>query len=107
MQITKIDPNVDHFVNARGAVVYRDRNRHPVIVPGTYRVLSVGYHFSGKLPIATCEVSGIPTVYRLPESLTSWVDTCVTLAQSGSQNVFPRYVGFVDWNGEIDVRVLE
>lgn len=97
MHISVVDRSKDRFVNARGAVVYFDVTRHPMVVPGTeLRVLSTGCHPCGKDPIVTCLEAGKVKVYRLPNSLLRWVERCVVTAQVTGVNPFPRDVLFTD-----------
>lgn len=86
----------DYFSNQRGAQVYIDTQKQPMIsIPnGSIRckVLSVGTD-KNMLPLITVEEDGNPVCYRLPMQLSEWAFTMVAIANMG-QNLFPSEVVF-------------
>lgn len=86
----------DYFFNQRGAKVYIDTQKQPMIsIPDgsiRYKVLSVGTD-KNMLPLITVEENGNPVCYRLPLQLSEWAFAMVALANMG-QNLFPSEVVF-------------
>ena len=92
-----IDENDDDcFLNHRGAKVYFDIMKQPVleIAEGsqTEMVLSVGMDKSG-IPLITISNDSNPICYRLPEELSDWAYTSIGMANMG-ENLFPSQVVF-------------
>ena len=88
--------NGDCFLNRRGAKVYYDITKQPIlqIVEGsqTEMVLSVGMGKLG-IPLITISKEENPICYRLPEELREWVYTVIGMANMG-ENLFPSKVVF-------------
>ena len=86
----------DYFLNQRGAKVYFDTQKQPMLsIPNgssMYKVLSVGTD-KNMLPLITVEENGISMCYRLPMQLSEWAFTMVAIANLG-QNLFPTKVVF-------------
>lgn len=51
------------------------------------------------LPVATIEIDGAPSVFRLPQGFGDWAFSVVSLAHQGS-NVFPAMTEFGELNGK-------
>lgn len=97
LPIDFIDKNDEaYFLNRRGAKVYYDITKHPVlqIAEGsqTEMVLSVGMDKSG-IPLITISNDGNPICYRLPVELSDWAYTVIGMANMG-ENLFPSQVVF-------------
>ena len=92
------------FVNARGAKVYLDASKQPLLPlhdgENQYEVLSLG---SGGL-VTICE-NGQAVCYRLPVEYAAWAGDCVALAHSG-MNFFPGNVVFTVKDGKYFAAIL-
>ena len=90
------DPNASFYVNSRGAVVFKDESRQPVLdIPeGSLikTVLSVGVSSTQK-PIATIQEDEGAICYILPDWYLEWCYVCTGIAMSGV-NFFPSEVEF-------------
>lgn len=95
--VTSVNLKTGYFFNQRGAKVYMDTQKQPMIsIPDAgikYRVLSVGTD-KNMLPLITVEENGKPVCYRLPVQLSEWAFTMVAVANMG-QNLFPSEVVFL------------
>lgn len=95
-----IDPNGDtskeYFLNQRGAKVYYDYNRQPLLEFKDGRrvcdVLSIGFNREN-LPLVTITETKEVKCYRLPTELAEWAITLVGFANTGV-NMFPSKVMF-------------
>lgn len=96
LPIDFIDKNDDYFLNRRGAKVYFDITKRPIlqIAEGSQMkmVLSVGMDKSG-IPLITVSNEDNPICYRLPEELSDWALTVIRMANMG-ENLFPSQVVF-------------
>lgn len=96
LPITPIEEKTkDYFKNQRGAKVYFDINKQPLleIKEGStvYDVLSVGVD---KEMVPTITIDGAEVkCYRLPIELTDWATTLIALASRG-ENILPSKVMF-------------
>ena len=83
-------------VNTRGAVVFKDESKQPVLeIPeGSTKkyVLSVGLSGSRK-PIATIQDQEGAVCYILPDWYKDWCETCMAMSVSGMK-MFPSNVTF-------------
>jgi len=98
----------DHFFNQRGAKVFFDAHRQPLLkfTRGSCKcsVLSIGFSKEGS-PLATiAELEGV-YCYRLPNDLSEWAMSVVGLANMGT-NLFPAEVVFTEHNGKFYADVL-
>lgn len=102
------DDSKDHFFNQRGAKVYKDILKQPIMPinegQNQYMVLSVGFSNKGN-PLVTISEKGEAICYRLPDDYCEWVMTMVGLANSGV-NLFPEEVVFSLLNGKYYVDIL-
>jgi hypothetical protein len=95
-----LDPIVytgeDFFFNQRGAKVYFDSSRQPIlkIKNGTriFDILSVGFSRES-VPMITLQEGREIMCYRIPDELLEWAVTVVGLAKTG-MNLFPTKVAF-------------
>ena len=98
--------NSEYFFNQRGGKEYFDVSRQPCLEVGervrTYNVLAVGVR-NGKA-LVTLEEDNKVVCYALPNSLYSWAETLVGLANSGV-NLFPEKVTFTPINGELSAHI--
>ena len=96
LPIDFIDKNDDYFLKRRGAKVYFDIAKRPIlqIAEGSQMkmVLSVGMDKSG-IPLITVSNEDNPICYRLPEELSDWALTVIRMANMG-ENLFPSQVVF-------------
>lgn len=92
----KINEDDEYYVDPRGAVVFKDESKQPVLNledGSTIKmVLSVGINKSGK-PIATIKENDGVICYILPAWYRDWCRSCVSTAMSGV-NFFPARVEF-------------
>lgn len=102
------DDSKDHFFNQRGAKVYKDILKQPILPikegQNQYTILSVGFSNKGN-PLVTISEKGEAICYRLPDDYCEWAMTVVGLANSGT-NFFPEEVVFSLVNGEYYVDIL-
>lgn len=86
----------DYFCNQRGAKVFFDCEKQPLLKfegkSQTFDVLSVGFT-KEMVPLITIRTGKEPVCLRLPRSLSEWVVTCVSMANSG-MSFFPTKVIF-------------
>lgn len=98
----------DYFFNKRGAKVFFDIKRQPLLEITTetrkYNVLSVGFGDEGT-PLVTIAEYGEVNCYRLPDCLSEWVMTIVSMANMGI-TVFPSNVLFTKCDGEYYADIL-
>lgn len=98
----------DHFFNQRGAKVYSDTRRQPLLKLTNGRckciVLSIGFSSEG-IPLATIAELERAYCYRLPNDLSEWAMSVVGLANMGT-NLFPAEVVFTEHNGIFYADVL-
>lgn len=94
--VTDIDLSHGFVTNRRGAKVYFDIDRQPLLVikngQQTFNVLSVGLSKS-MIPVVTIVEEDEVKCYRIPRELSEWAMTIVGLANMG-ENVFPSKVVF-------------
>ena len=99
------------FVNARGAKVYFDASKQPLLPlhdgENQYEVLSLGSDGFGlnTTPLVTVCENGQAVCYRLPAEYAAWVRDCVALAHSG-MNFFPGNVVFTVKDGKYFADIL-
>ena len=103
-----IDMTNEYFRNQRGAKIYYDVNRQPVLYltkgKNVVTVLSVGIYKEG-IPLVTIEKSPENMCYRLPLQLTQWAMNIVALANSGV-SLFPAKVVFTKTENHIYADIL-
>lgn len=108
LPVSRPNGNSEFFVNERGAVMYYDESKQPVLeIPEgsiTKGVLSVGLNNSRK-PIATIQEPEGPVCYILPNWYAGWCQTCVGIAISGT-NFFPADVIFAKENEHYSADIL-
>lgn len=96
------------FRNQRGAKVYFDTNRQPVLSlkegKNSFTVLAVGCSRDG-IPLVTIKESPVNTCYRLPVQLGEWAKTLVGMANMGA-SLFPSEVVFTKINNQIYADIL-
>ena len=99
--IQSTDLKKDYFFNQRGAKVYYDSNKQPLLLISNgkvkHKVLAVGFD-KKMIPLITIEEQGFPVCYRLPKQLTDWAITVVSFANMGG-NPFPSDVLFTKRKG--------
>ena len=100
--------NVDYFINQRGAKVFLDINKQPLlnIKEGNniYSVLSVGFN-KEMVPLVTISESGKVACYRLPADFLDWAIDVVGLANMG-EKLFPAKVIFTKSGTEYCAEIL-
>lgn len=109
LPIDIIAPNSkDHFFNQRGAKVFFDTQRQPLLKLKNrqckYNILSIGLSREG-IPLVTISEQDGAYCYRLPNDLSEWAMTVVGMANMGS-NLFPAEVAFSKLNGKIYADIL-
>ena len=108
LKVYSAEPDADFYINTRGAVVYKDESKQPVLElsEGSTKknVLSVGVIQSGR-PIANIQEEEGVICYILPDWYASWCQTCVGMAMNGV-NIFPAEVIFSSIDGVYSVDVL-
>lgn len=109
LPVEPIEPKTKEFFrNQRGAKIYFDANRQPVLSlnegENRFRVLSVGFTKSG-CPIVTIENKPENVCYKLPEQLSEWTTTIVEMANMG-EKLFPSEVIFTKINNQIYADIL-
>ncbi|APO43872.1 hypothetical protein BS614_07520 [Paenibacillus xylanexedens] len=94
--VTDNDLSNDFVINRRGAKVYFDIDRQPLLVikngHQTFDVLSVGLS-KEMIPVVTIVEENEVKCYRIPRELSEWAMTIVGLANMG-EKVFPSKVVF-------------
>ena len=90
------DTSKDYFYNQRGAKVYFDTSRQPMLVikngQRICNVLSVGFS-KEMIPMITVTEETEAKCYRIPTELSEWAMTLVRFANMG-ENLFPSRVVF-------------
>ncbi|MDO5147509.1 MAG: DUF3800 domain-containing protein [Eubacteriales bacterium] len=90
------DDGKDYFLNQRGAKVYKDIEKQPMLPlhdgQNKYYVLSVGFSRFA-VPVVTIEEDNTPVCYKLPGDYSEWAMTVVGMANLG-ENMFPAEVIF-------------
>lgn len=108
LPVDNVDKNADFIVNRKGAVVFKDESRQPVLeIPEgsiTKTVLSVGVSNTLK-PMATIQEKDGAICYILPDWYSDWCQTCVGMSMNG-MNVFPSDVAFSFINGKYSADIL-
>ena len=107
-----IDPIVedgkDYFYNQRGAKVYKDINKQPMLPlhsgQNEFYVLSVGFS-QNRTPLVTISENDKPICYRLPEDYGEWAMNVVGMANMG-ERLFPSKVVFSLIDGRYLVDIL-
>ena len=106
--IPKSNANKDYFLNQRGAKVYYDISKQPLLpIPDgriQYNVLSVGFD-RNRIPLITIDNRGACECYRLPLQLFEWSFTMLALANAG-ENPFPSKVVFTRQKNQYFAEVL-
>ena len=106
--IPKSNANKDYFLNQRGAKVYYDISKQPLLpIPNgriQYNVLSVGFD-RNRIPLITIDNRGACECYRLPLQLFEWSFTMLALANAG-ENPFPSKVVFTRQKNQYFAEVL-
>ena len=91
-----VDDGKDYFYNQRGAKIYKDIERQPMLPihegDNIYNVLSVGFSNNG-CPLVTISEDGRACCYRLPSDYGEWAMTVVGFANHG-EKFFPAEVVF-------------
>ena len=101
----------DWFENHRGAKIYYDVNRHPILPIKNglqkFEVLSVGVCINGLslTPMITIQENDTPVCYRLPIELSDWAYTVVGFADKGL-TLFPAQVIFSKEDGQYFADIL-
>ena len=100
--------NVDYFINQRGAKVFLDINKQPLLNikegKNIYCVLSVGFN-KEMVPLVTISESGKVACYRLPADFLDWAIDVVGLANMG-EKLFPAKVFFTKSGTEYCAEIL-
>lgn len=107
-----IDPIVedgkDYFYNQRGAKVYKDINKQPMLPlhsgQNEFYVLSVGFS-QNRTPLVTISENDKPICYRLPNEYSDWTMTVVGFSSMG-ERLFPSKVLFSLIGGRYLVDIL-
>ena len=102
------DQEKDFFRNRRGAKVYHDVDRQPILEltkgKNAFVVLSVGIA-KGGIPLVTIEASPENLCYRLPVQLREWAMTLVSIANAGEE-LFPTEVVFTKTENRIYADII-
>ena len=102
------DQEKDFFRNRRGAKVYHDVDRQPILEltkgKNAFVVLSVGIA-KGGIPLVTVEASPENLCYRLPVQLNEWAMTLVSMANTG-EDLFPAEVIFTKAENRIYADIM-
>ena len=108
LPVDKVDNDVDFIVNRRGAVVFKDESKQPVLKLSegsvTKTVLSVGFSNTYK-PMITVQEDDGAVCYILPNWYLDWCQTCVGMSMNG-MNLFPSDVIFSLNNGKYSADIL-
>ena len=107
-----IDPIVedgkDYFYNQRGAKVYKDINKQPMLLlhsgQNEFYVLSVGFS-QNRTPLVTISENDKPICYRLPNEYSDWTMTVAGVSSMG-ERLFPSKVLFSLIGGRYLVDIL-
>ena len=102
------DQEKDFFRNRRGAKVYHDVDRQPILEltkgKNAFVVLSVGIA-KGGIPLVTIEASPENLCYRLPVQLREWAMILVSIANAGEE-LFPTEVVFTKTENRIYADII-
>lgn len=100
--------NKKYFLNRRGAKVYYDITKQPVLQikegSKTETVLSIGIHKSG-IPLITIFNKNNPVCYQLPNELNDWAYRVIEIANM-RENLFPKQVIFTKNENKYFVYIL-
>lgn len=103
------DENADFIVNPKGAVVFRDESKQPVLeIPNgsiTKKVLSVAVSFNNT-PMVTVQESDGAICYRLPDWYADWCMYYIYYRKMSGVNVFPSDVVFSLIDGKYSADIL-
>ena len=106
--LDKADNDADFIVNRKGAVVFKDESKQPVleIFEGsvTKTVLSVGFSSMHK-PMVTIQENDGTVCYILPNWYSDWCQTCIGMSMNG-MNLFPSDVVFSLNDGKYSADIL-
>lgn len=111
LKIEKIKPkpNVDYYMNSRGAICYYDFSKHSTLEISEkdkiYNVLSVGFFGKMEKACVTILENETPVCYLLPDELMEWAISCVGFANRGV-NLFPSDVSFAIKNNKYYADIL-
>ena len=109
LPVYKADKNDDFIVNSRGAVVFMDESKQPVLeIPEgsiTKRVLSVGFS-SSNTPMITVQESDGVICYLLPNWYADWCMYYIYYRKMSGVNVFPSDVMFSLIGGKYSANIL-
>lgn len=102
------DQEKDFFRNRRGAKVYHDVDRQPILKltkgKNAFVALSVGIA-KGGIPLVTIEASPENLCYRLPIQLSEWAKTLVSMANAGD-DLLPAEVVFTKAGNRIYADII-
>ena len=91
-----VEDGKDYFYNQRGAKVYKDINKQPMLPlhsgQNEFYVLSVGFS-QNRIPLVTISENDKPICYRLPNEYSDWTMTVVGFSSMG-ERLFPSKVLF-------------
>lgn len=108
LPVDNVDKNADFIVNRKGAVVFKDESKQPVldISEGSVikTVLSVGFSGTHK-PMVTIQEDNGAICYILPNWYLNWCQTCVSMSMNG-MNLFPSDVVFSLNDGKYSADIL-
>ena len=108
LPLDNIDKDADFIVNRRGAVVFKDESKQPVLEISegsvTKTVLSVGFSGTHKPMVTIQENEGV-ICYILPNWYLDWCQTCVGMSING-MNPFPSDVVFSLHDGKYSADIL-
>ena len=108
LPVDNFNEDTDFIVDRRGAVVFKDESKQPVlqISEGSVvkTVLSVGFSGTQK-PMATIQENEGVICYILPNWYLDWCKTCVGISMNG-MNLFPSDVVFSLHNGKYSADIL-
>ena len=103
------DNNCDYFINDRGAAVYYDEEKQPLLYidfdEKIYEVLSVGV-IKNHAPLITIKENETAACYRLPNELLDWAIDVVALSNIGGK-FFPATMAFSLNNEKYNIRIIE
>lgn len=108
LHVHKPEKDAKFIVNSRGAVVFMDESKQPVLeIPEgsiTKRVLSVGVS-PNNTPVITVQEGDGVICYLLPKLYESWCRTCVAMTMNG-MDLFPSDVEFSFNHGKYAADIL-
>lgn len=108
LPVYKSDKHVDFIVNSRGAVVFKDESKQPVLeIPegSTIKhVLLVGFSKT-KHALVTVQDNDGAICYVLPNEYERWCRDCVAMSMQG-MTIFPSDVEFSLINGKYSADIL-